>query len=48
MEDNIKMDLHELGGADKDWIDLSHDRYSWRAFVNAAMNFGFHKMRGIA
>jgi hypothetical protein len=40
----MKMDLHELGGAVMDWIELSQDRCSWRAFVNAAMNFGFHKM----
>jgi hypothetical protein len=36
--DNIKMDFLEtrLGGVD--WIDLAQDRYSWKSFVNAAIN----------
>jgi hypothetical protein len=37
-EDNIKMDLQELGGGCMDWIDLAQDRDRWRALVNAAMN----------
>jgi len=37
-EDNIKMDLQELGRVSMDWIDLAQDRDRWRALVNAVMN----------
>jgi hypothetical protein len=37
-EDNIKMDLREIGWGGKDWIDLAQDRDQWRALVNTVMN----------
>jgi hypothetical protein len=37
-EDNIKMDLREIGWGRMDWIDLAQDRDQWRARLNTAMN----------
>ena len=38
-EDNIKMDLEEVGRDCGDWMDLNQDRDSLRALVSTVMNF---------
>jgi hypothetical protein len=38
-EDNIKMDLQEVGGDGGDWMELARDRDRWRALVGMVRNF---------
>jgi len=40
-EDNIRMDLWEVGYGCVDWMDLVQDRDRWRALVSAVMNLRF-------
>ena len=37
-ENNIRMDLHEVGCGYMDWIGLAQDRDGWRTLVSAVMN----------
>ena len=37
-EDNIRMDLEEIGVNAGDWVDTAQERNYWRALVNAALN----------
>ena len=38
-EDNIKMDIEEVGKGCGDWMGLAEDRDRWRALVSTVMNF---------
>ena len=38
-EDNIKMDLQEVGAGFGDWMELVQDRDRWRALLSTVMNF---------
>jgi hypothetical protein len=38
-EDNIKMDLQEVGGVCGDWMERAQDRDSWRGLVGTVMKF---------
>jgi hypothetical protein len=38
-EDNIKMDLQEVGRGCGDWMELAQDRGRWWALVSTVMNF---------
>ena len=47
-EDNITMDLKEVGGGCEDWMELAEDRDRWRALVGTVINLRVPKMRGIS
>jgi hypothetical protein len=38
MEDNIKMDVQEVGGGRGDWMELAQDRDGWRELVSTVKN----------
>jgi len=47
-EDNIKMDLREVGGGGGDWMELSQDRDGWQAIAGTVRKFRVPLMRGIS
>ena len=47
-EDNIKMDLQEVGGGCEDWMESAQERDRWRELVSTVMNLRVPKMRGIS
>ena len=47
-EDNIKMDLKEVGGGRGDRMELAQDRDRWRALVSTVINLRVSKMWGIS
>jgi hypothetical protein len=47
-EDNIKMDLQEVGGSCGDWMELAQHRDGWRALVGTVWNLRVPKMQGIS
>ena len=47
-EDNIKMDLQEVGGDCGDRMEFGQDRDRWQALVSAVINLWVPKMRGIS
>ena len=42
-EDNIRMDLEEIGINTRNWVDSAQDRNYWKALVNAGLNLLVHK-----
>ena len=38
-EDNIKMDIQEVGGGREDWMELAQDRDRWRVLVGTVRDF---------
>jgi hypothetical protein len=47
-EDNIKMDLQDVGGGCGDWMERFQNWDIWRALVSTVMNFRVPQMRGIS
>ena len=42
-EDNVRMDLQEIGINTRNWVHSVQDRDYWRALVNATLNLRVHK-----
>ena len=37
-EENVRIDLEEIGISARNWVNSAQDRNYWRALVNAALN----------
>ena len=37
-EDNIRIDIKEIGINTRNWVDSALDKYYWRVFANVALN----------
>jgi len=46
-EDNIKIDLQEVGAGCEDWMELSQDRDRWRELLSTVMNLWVPNMRRV-
>ena len=44
----LRLDLQEVGGSCRDWVELAQDRDRWRALVGTVRNLRVPKMRGIS
>jgi hypothetical protein len=47
-EENIKMELQEVGGSCGYWMEVAQDREMWLALVGTVRNLRVPKMRGIS
>ena len=47
-EDNIRMDLEEIGINEGNWVNLAQDRDYWRALVNASLNLRVFISHGVS
>ena len=47
-EDNIRMDLQEVGESFGDWMELAQDRDRWQVLVGTVRNLRVLKMQGIS
>jgi hypothetical protein len=45
LEDNIKMDVEEVGGVHGDWMEMTQDRDRWRALVSTVKNLRVLQVR---
>ena len=45
-EDNIRIDLKEIGNNTRNWVDSSHCMYYWSVFMNAALKLRIPKALG--
>jgi hypothetical protein len=45
-EDNVRIDLREIGWKVVDWIHLAHDRNQWQALANMVMNLQVPQKEG--